>query len=183
MDTAHWGTLQHTLGFALSSMAKKNGRPTKYRRKYATMLVEYFSKDPFKEIQVTITTAKGATITKTQLVSNQLPTFLGFAQKIKVNGDTLVEWAKGKTKSGKDKYKGFPAAYKKAKELQKWFLIENGLKGLYNPAFAIFTAKNITDMKDKQEIDHTTKGKAIKGFNYLPPAKSYGDNPDDQTNT
>jgi hypothetical protein len=46
-------------------------------------------------------------------------------------------------------------AYNKAKEYQKFFLIENALAGLYNPTAFIFTAKNITDMRDQQEVKHS----------------------------
>lgn len=33
----------------------------------------------------------------------------------------------------------------------------------------IFNLKNNFGFADKQEIDHTTKGEAIKGFNYMTP--------------
>ena len=32
-------------------------------------------------------------------------------------------------------------------------------------------AKNITEMRDRQEVDHTTRGEEITGSNYLPPEK------------
>ena len=49
----------------------------------------------------------------------------------------------------------FSETMKKARELQKEFLIHNSLQGLYNSTAFIFTAKNITDMRDKQEIEHS----------------------------
>jgi hypothetical protein len=66
-----------------------------------------------------------------------------------VNGDTLVEWAKPDNET---KYPGFSAAYNQAKDLEKEFLVDSGLAGLYPPASFIFTAKNITDMRDRQEF-------------------------------
>lgn len=38
-----------------------------------------------------------------------------------------------------------------------------------NVAGAIFNLKNNYSWRDRQEIDHTSKGKAIKGFNYVEP--------------
>ena len=46
-------------------------------------------------------------------------------------------------------------SYKEAKEVQKEFLMANGLVGASPPAAYIFTAKNVTDMKDKQEVEHS----------------------------
>lgn len=46
----------------------------------------------------------------------------------------------------------FASSYKKCKELQKEFIIKQTLAGKYNPTFAIFTAKNMTDMRDEKHI-------------------------------
>ena len=50
-------------------------------------------------------------------------------------------------------HKEFSVAYSISKELQKEFLITNGLLGLYDSSFAKFTAKNITDMGDEQNLN------------------------------
>ncbi len=121
------------------------GRPSKYDPKYCEEIIAYFDIEPNYEKELNHVTAKGSEWTDYKKWANSLPTFLGFAKQIGVNGDTLVEWAKV--------HKDFSAAYNRAKDLQKWFLIENGLNGLYNPQFAIFVAKNITDMKDKSEVE------------------------------
>ncbi len=73
------------------------------------------------------------------------PFLFEFAHEIGVSDRTLERWAK--------KHKEFCRAYKEAKELQKNFLIINGLLGLYKPAFAIFTAKNITDMRNEKSLN------------------------------
>ena len=80
-----------------------------------------------------------------------------FAHKIGVCHDTLLEWCK--------RHPEFSEAYTCAKELQKQHLIECGLLGLFNSKFAIFTAKNITDMRDKQEIEHDIKGLSLVDIN------------------
>ena len=135
---------------------KKNsvGRPTKYKSEYCQAIIKFFSHKPYISKKV-ITTGKNDYKKESfQLVPNAFPRFDRFADSIGVNGDTLVEWTKAvypdsHPKAGQLKYPEFSAAYTRAKELQKWFLIENGLTGLYNPRFAIFAATNITDMREK----------------------------------
>lgn len=119
------------------------GRPTKFKKQYCQAIVDFFSTPPNREVKVGNN--------EYELRVNNFPKFHEFADSIEVNGDTVVDWA---AKENEKKYPGFSAAYKKAKELQKWFLIENTLAGLYNPTFSIFTAKNITDMKDEQKVKH-----------------------------
>lgn len=182
------------------------GRPMKYDPKYADMLIKYFDKPPNYEKELTHYKGDQVTWVDYKKVANELPTLLGFAKHIGVDTDTLHRWAHARYKTeyaadnpkapkpelwGQLKRPKFYGAYMRAKELQKWFLIENGLNGLYNPQFAIFVAKNVTDMRDKVEtdIDLTSKGEQIKqvvGFNYIvpeKPAESNGsDNTEHQTN-
>lgn len=58
----------------------------------------------------------------------------------------------------------FCASYKRCKQIQKEVLIKGGLKGWFNPTAFIFTAKNITDMRDKIETDITSGGQPITGM-------------------
>jgi hypothetical protein len=47
----------------------------------------------------------------------------------------------------------FKEATEECDNIVKEFIIKNGLSGNYTTQFAIFTAKNLTDMKDKHEIE------------------------------
>lgn len=129
------------------------GRPTKYDPKYCDEIIEFFDIEPYKEVPKTITSAKGSVIEDISLVPERLPTFERFAHKIGVHVDTMIEWC--------SKYEEFSEAYSRAKQLQKDFLIANGLSGLFNAAFTKFVAINITDMRDKTETDITSKGESI----------------------
>lgn len=129
------------------SEAKGPGQPTKWRPAYNEEIVRFFErKEPYREQ----TDAKG----RVQFLPERMPFFSDFAAKIGVDDDTLVEWAK---EENMEKYPGFSAAYARAKQLQKRQLIEGALAGAYAPQFSIFLAKNITDMRDKQEHEHTGK--------------------------
>jgi hypothetical protein len=151
-------------------MAKHpGGRPTKYKKEYCAAIVAYFSVQKHSQyIKKEIIKQNGMIEREYALLAADLPTFEGFARLIKVNGDTVVEWAKATKEDGKTlKYPEFSAAYNTAKHLQKEFLIDNGLKGLYPPASFIFVAKNVTDLRDKQETDITSGGEKL-GVIYLP---------------
>lgn len=109
--------------------------------------MEFFSIEPTREVITTITCKNGTTIEKPEERPAHLPFFGAFARSIGVNEDTIVEWAKA--------HPEFSVAYAQAKDLQKSILITCGLLGLYNPVFAKFTAVNITNWRDKQDIEHS----------------------------
>jgi len=125
----------------------KNGAPSKYNKEYCNKIVSFFSIPHTKEVMKTKVDKNGNEVTWYENVPNALPTFEGFAASIGVHRETLLNWSK----SNED----FFDAYKKAKDLQKNMLMDLGLRGYYNPTFAIFTAKNVTDMRDKQEVAHS----------------------------
>jgi len=151
------------------------GRPTKYDPKFPEELILFFNIPPNFERELDHYDKGEVKWTDVKLMTNKLPTFLKFAEKIGVADYTLQRWAEeiypdnfeNKELRGRSVYPEFCVAYARAKEFQKYFIIENGLNGLYNPQFAIFVAKNITDMKDKQEQDVNVKGElVIKQISY-----------------
>ena len=122
------------------------GRPSKYKEEYIQKMLDFFSISPYEEVVVKKVSKKGDLFEEKQYIGCDFPTFSKFAVEIGVSRDTLSEW--------NNKHEEFSVAYKKCKELQRNILIVNGLKGYYNTAFACFTAKNVTDMRDKQEHIH-----------------------------
>lgn len=134
----------------------------------AGQLIEHFTIEPNYEKELPHYKDGEVKWTDYKIIANRLPTFLGFSQKIGVNTLTLERWNNKRYKIkdpkvdpklwGKPIFPKWCRAYARAKELQKFFIIENGLNNLYNPQFAIFVAKNITDMKDKTETDQNIKG-------------------------
>lgn len=131
------------------------GRPSKYDPKYCDELIAYFDQEPYEDRALEHYGKDGqVSWVDYKRMANKLPTLRAFAKKIEVNVDTVYEWIKV--------HQEFSEAFTHAKDLQKWFLIENGLNGCYNPAFAIFTAKNITDMRDKQEVTNELVGELQK---------------------
>lgn len=145
----------------------KGGRPTKFKPEFAEKLVKFFDIEPFiKELsEWSKEYYKEGGIKKEsekfRLTPNKMPTLYRFAKSIKVDYSTVYRWAeKGEwtddLESGEQppiEFQEFCNAYKEAKELQKEFLINLGLAGAAPSPFAIFTAKNVTDMRDKTEVD------------------------------
>lgn len=148
------------------------GRPTKYKKVFADMLVEYFSIPATTEKEITITTRDGKMYTKTETVANDIPTFEGFAESIQVDDRTLERWDKAKTSTGRPTHPEFCRAYARAKQLQKQILVTNALAGRYNSSFAMFYAKNVTDLRDRLELPRDDEGKLVPfvtGFNFAVP--------------
>lgn len=92
-----------------------------------------------------IVTKSGDAIEVTQPEASDFKSFAGFAVSIGTHRGTLNDWC--------NTYPEFADAYKRAKEYQEQFLSTNGNKGLINPAFSIFTAKNVLNWRDKKEIE------------------------------
>jgi DNA-packaging protein gp3 len=129
-------------------MAKKQVKDKSlYKPEYAEQLIEYFSEAPYREVMKTVVTKLGDAIEVPTTEATDFKSLAAFANKLGVHRDTLHEWSKV--------HPDFSDAYKRAKQYQEEFLSVNGNKGLINPAFSIFTAKNVLQWRDKQpdEVD------------------------------
>lgn len=132
-------------------MDKSVGRPTKYKKEYCEEMLKFFN-IPHTRIEYKTKLDKNGDIKEIEIERpNSLPTFEKFACNINVCVDTLHEWKKV--------HQEFSEAYRQCQQLQKDMLIDLGMLGLYNAPFTQFVAKNITDMKDKQEVEQTNINK------------------------
>ncbi len=109
------------------------GQPTKYKKEYAVKLLEYFGEPPYFQNEIG------------KKEANDFPTLAGFAISIGVHRETILNWTK--------EHPEFFDAYKRAKDYQENFLVVNAMKGLIHPSFSIFTAKNILNWREKQEVE------------------------------
>ena len=158
---------------------KKTGAPTKYQPIHCEKLIEFFDVEPFKELtRPEVMDVDGVEeivdVETGKRVANDMPTLIGFAKSIGAGVSTVRAWANDKDEKGKPKNPAFSAAYAHAKDLQKQFLITNGLLGLYNSQAFIFVAKNVTDMKDIQKIEEE-KTELVNHIFVVPSFKSYQD--------
>lgn len=118
------------------------GRPTLYDPKYCDELIAYFHVELYKEKTVTKINRDGSVSTAPVEVASDFPSIAGFAVKIGVHRDTLHEWGKV--------HPEFKEVLLRAKDYQENFLVVNGNRGLLQANFAIFTAKNVLNWRDKQ---------------------------------
>jgi len=132
------------------------GAPSKYDPKFCRDIIKFFDCERTKRIIKSKTTSlSGQKKIEYSTIANDLPTLLKFAKKNGIDYVTIYNW---QDEENPEYHKEFFEAYNIAKKLQKDFLIDNGLTGLYpNSASFIFVAKNITDMRDKVETEFTGK--------------------------
>lgn len=121
------------------------GRPSGYDPSYCQKIIEYFSEPPYREVMKTVVTKMGDVVEVPTTEATDFKSFAGFAILVGVHRETLINWTK--------EHPDFFDAYKRAKEYQEHFLATNGNKGLINPAFSIFTAKNVLNWRDKRDIE------------------------------
>lgn len=129
---------------------RPEGRPTSYKPEYCQQIIEFFNIAPHYERIKSVTTFKDGSIKEEkELIANDFPHLITFAQKIGVSHHTLLNWG--------ENHPEFLDALKKCKELNERMLMTNALKGLYNASFAIFTAKNKFGWRDEQYLNHESK--------------------------
>lgn len=141
--------------------AKKNGRPTKYRKEFCEQLIKFFDIEPWEEREIPHYDKSGnkdeegnriVIWTDIKIIPARMPTLRGFAKKIGVNIRVVYRWIE----KGNAVYKKeFSHAFTHAKEIRKDWLIDLGLSGSAPPASFKFVAVNVTDMRDQQEVVHS----------------------------
>ncbi|MFR1671625.1 MAG: hypothetical protein ACLSWI_01620 [Candidatus Gastranaerophilaceae bacterium] len=138
------------------------GRKSKYNSSFCAQIIDFFNVEHTIQKKIVACDKDGNTKIRFEEAPNILPTFEKFAVNIGVCVDTLNEWCKV--------HKEFSEAYKKCKNLQKDMLNDLALRGFYNPTYTIFVAKNITDMRDKQEIHNSGSSNIVVNLNRKPVA-------------
>jgi len=139
-------TQQETKPKRQYNYTKKPGRPSTYKPEYPQQLIKFFNSfELTKQIIKKYTTKNGTIIEEPIERSNKIPTFQAFARSIETTSETLEEWAKKNVE--------FAEAYSRAKDIQKEFIFQNTLSGLYDSKFAQFFAKNCLGMKDQVAVE------------------------------
>ena len=156
----------------MGTFKNPGGRPSKFKKRYIKDMIEFFDIEPTRKELMKTTTKNGNEISNEyKLVANRFPTIVKFAKSIDVGYTTVYDWAH----SGTDSYLAnklktnagitaaqvkqlaylaeFSDAYKTCKSQQQDFLMDNGLIGASPASAFIFTAKNVTKMRDKVEND------------------------------
>ena len=132
-----------------------------YREEYPRRLIEYFSASPSVERVETLYHPNGEIKQeRTVREPSRLPTFEGFAASLEVATDALRDWSRA--------YPEFGAACRRALDLQRDALIQNGLLGLYNAAFARFAASALCGMGVSPTAEGAELPQIVDDFGELP---------------
>ena len=144
---------------AKETIKRKVGRPTKYHDGICKMVDEYLveCEDKFFDWQRSF----GKTDSFERIIDVNLPTYEGLSEYLDVCVDTLLEW--------RTIYPEFSASLAKVLRKQKAVLLKRGLSGEYNPTIAKLILSSNHGMAEKTELDHTSGGERITGFNYVKP--------------
>ena len=125
------------------------GLATSYRPRYINRCIDYFNRPAMELVQHT---DKDTGEVTTEEVVNKLPTRSGFACELGIPKATISGWSRITNEDGSLRYPEFAAAFKMGRDYTECILIENTLRGEYNPTFAKFVAQNLLDWTDKREV-------------------------------
>ena len=126
---------------------RKAGRPTKYKSLYCQQIIEFFNRPHTYESEITHTNKKGESWISYQTRANPVPLMCDFAQYIGTTVQTLNTWTK--------QHSDFLEATTHAQDLQLRHLATITGLGLYNANWSIFMAKNISQWRDKKDVEHS----------------------------
>ncbi len=135
----------------MTKTKNKGGRPTKYSEEILKKAQEYIASCVDKVVM-----DKGKVID----IKVDFPTSEGLASHLDISRRTLYNWA--------DEHKEFLHILEAVNSEQIKRLINRGLSGHYNPTIAkLVLAKH--GYKESSEVDVTSGGEPIKGFEYVKP--------------
>ena len=122
-------------------------------------MIEWFDQEPWE-------TVNGKRLPR------KLPTLIAFARDKNIGLSTIYDWMNPKHASFQ---KEFSETFtRRVKSAQQEVLVQNALQGLYNPVFAKFLAINITEMRDKRDVDFNDNRMVQLILESLPPDMAEG---------
>lgn len=115
----------------------------------AEKMIDFFEAAPMTKTIIEVMTWKTGEVREVEKEVACPPPMIGeFARSIGVKVSKLKLWNRTIPE--------FAEAVEECNEIVKEFIVKNGLSGKYPSQFAIFAAKNLTDMKDKQIHENRT---------------------------
>jgi len=135
------------------------GRPTTYRPEICQEMIAWFDQEPWE-------------VVNGKRLPRKLPTLIAFARDKKIGLSTIYDWMNPEHASFQKEFSDI--FVRMAKDAQRETLIQNTLQGLYNPFFAKFLAVNITELRDRQDVDISDNRMVQDILSALPPDVAEG---------
>lgn len=136
----------HSCRNIVLSPGNSGGAPEKYLPEYASSKMKEYLTFCEKGNEPTLIPTKSSYIV---LPNAELPSLIGYAQYLKFSRQTLENWA--------TRHSDFARALDMLKNIQRSFLINNGLSGRYNSGMARFLLGVNHGMIERKEVDNTHK--------------------------
>lgn len=136
----------------VTAPTRPNGRPTKYKKVFCDKLIAFFDIEPWQEREIPHYKAGMVVWTDIKILPVRMPTLRRFAKSINVGIRTLYDWLDSSHRSFKE---DFSHAFTHAQEIRKDWLIDAAISGAVPPASFKFIAVNVTDMRDRQDFEHS----------------------------
>ncbi len=119
-------------------------RPANYHPNMPHLMINHCNVDKYYYEQ------KNKVTGKMEKTAVDFPTIQSFRVKHKIPATTFNHWLK--------QYPEMQEAYEIVKDIQRDFLIQNGLNGTYNSNIVKFVGGNELDMAEKKEVVHKDAG-------------------------
>ena len=132
----------------------KGGRPTEYSEEKLEFAVEYLTKWHTE-------------------YGEPIPTIESLCVHLGIGKATIYRWANGEVESIPDESaKRFRDVLDAIMAIQGKELIFGSLAGEFQPIISRMMLAAKHGYNEKVQVDHTSKGDKIEGFNYLPPGET-----------
>ena len=108
-------------------------------------LIQFISQDLFHFEEDSYINKKGELRTKNIKIPNQLKFIESFCYSINISMETFLKWT--------NEYPELKLSYNRAREIQLEHIVNNTLLNLYPSQFSNFVLKNISEWRDKKDIE------------------------------
>lgn len=137
------------------AIKRKIGRPTKYYPALCDEITEYFDQPPTIPVDIPHYDKQGnLTWTDKKEKPARIPSLTKFAKLKNIAWSTIHRWIDPNQGEFRAEFRD---AYAHARAIRQDFLCDSAVQGQIAPNTFKFIAVNLTDMRDKQEVEHTSK--------------------------
>lgn len=126
-------------------------RRLEYKPQYCQDVIEFFLNH---KLTYERTVVEGENYKKTEIVPNEFPTLSDFAKSIVVDS-TKKGVSRQAVYTWRKRFPEFDEACRIGLEIQNEILMKGAIMGVFSPGFSVFAMKNMSNWRDKTEVEHS----------------------------